>query len=1082
MRKMININKMKQNMSIRQIFRASMVAWAFLSGMSLYAQSNEKSPESSSGRYVSGTIVDAATKEPVIGAKINLVGGASSAMTDENGGFKIKVISGSEVLLVNAEDYALREVPLQGKESVNISLLADAFSSDYGNILTLSGERRKASLDNTVKAASDFSLSPYSSIDTDIQTRLGGNVRAITRSGVSGIGAAFFVRGLNSLNANAQPLFIVDGVVWDNILSGSTIHQGFFTNPLATIDVNDIASIQLVSDGASIYGSKAANGVVLINTVRGRDMTTRISADITYGINSKPKTIPVMNASQYKVYLTDMMKGFLTDPRYMLDNSDFEFQNFLTEDPEKSYYRRFHNDTDWTKNVYQDSNMQSYAVTVNGGDEIALYNLAMGYSQDDGTVKNTNMQKLHARFNSDVKLFSKVLTKVDISISQVSRNLHDDGVDRITAPAYISLIKAPILNAYKYTQSTGELSPKFEDADYLDPNGGVSNPVSLLENALGRSTDYNFSLRINPYYHINKNVAVGTTLGYRLNKLKESFFIPEEGIARHEIVLNQVARNEVRDLVQRQVSIYSDTKADWNFKLNDDHKFDATGGFRFMSDLYESDLPKGYNTGNDNVNVLFSGLSFKNITGANIAWRSISWYANANYSYLDKYFVSATFDMDASSRFGKKTKSGLHFLDQSWAIFPSIGAAWLISAEDFMQGASAFNLLKLRANYGLSGNDDISNYAGRSYFQTVQYLDRAIGLQLANIRNDEIQWESSAKANVGLDVSFFGERLSLSADVFSSNTKNLLTEKTLQTISGLNSYWTNEGELKNQGYEFSFNVKPVNVNYFKWELGATVGHYKNEITALPDGAYTTNILGSAVLTEVGKPVGVFYGYKTDGVYATSAAAQAAGLSLVNINGTLTPYEAGDMRFVDVNGDGRIDYTKNDDKQVIGDPNPDLYGSIYNRFNVKRLTLDALFTYSYGNDVYNYLRYQLEGGSGLYNQSASMLNRWITEGQVTSVPRSVLNDPKGNSVFSDRWIEDGSYLKLKTLTLSYELPLRSTFFQGATIWAAANNVLTLTKYLGQDPEFSMGNGVLQQGIDAGLTPQGRSYYVGIKIKL
>ncbi|GHU61757.1 SusC/RagA family TonB-linked outer membrane protein [Bacteroidia bacterium] len=1050
--------------------------------MSLYAQSNEKSPESSPGRTVSGKIVDAATDKPVIGVRINLVDGSSSAMTDENGEFKIKIVSGSEVLIVNAEDYALREIPLQGKESVNISLFADAFSSNYGNIQTLLGERRKTSLDNTVKGASDFSLSPYTSIDTDIQTRLGGNVRAITRSGVSGIGAAFFVRGLNSLNANAQPLFVVDGIVWDNILSGTTVHQGFFTNPLATIDPNDIESVQLLSDGNSIYGSKGANGVVLINTVRGKSMTTRISADFTFGVNNKPKMISVMNASQYKVYMSDMIKGFLDDPRYSISDYWLDRQDFLTEDPKLSYYNKYHNDTDWTNNVYQNSNMQNYAVTINGGDEVALYNLSLGYAQDEGTVKNTDMQKLHARFNTDVKLFSKMFTKVDISISQLSRNLHDDGVDRITAPAYISLIKAPTLNAYRYTKSTGELSPKLEPADYLDPQGGISNPVALLENALGKSTNYNFSLRVNPTYNIKKNLQIGTTLGYRMNKLKESFFIPEEGIAEHQIVLYQWAFNEVRDLAQRQVSIFSNTKLDWNLQLNENSRLDLTGGFRFMSDSYESDLPKGYNSGNDNVKVLFKELSYKEIIGANNPWKSISWYANADYSFLDKYFVTATFDMDASSRFGKKTQSGLHFFDQSWAIFPSIGGAWLISTEDFMKDASAFNLLKLRANYGLTGNDDISNYAGRSYFQTIQYLNRAIGLQMANIRNDEIQWETSAKANAGLDVSLFNERLSLSADVFSSNTKNLLTQKTLKSITGLRSYWSNGGELKNQGYEFSFNVKPVNVNYFKWEIGASVGHYKNEVTALPDGAYTTDILGASVLTEVGKPVGVFYGYKTAGVFATTADAQAANISLVNTNGSLTPYEAGDIHFVDVNHDGKIDFTKNDDKQIIGDPNPDLYGSIYNRFNVKRLTLDVLFNYSYGNDVYNYLRYNLESGLGIYNQSTAMLNRWITEGQTTSMPKAVLGDPKGNATFSDRWIEDGSYLRLKTLTLSYELPSISTFLQGATIWAAANNVLTLTKYLGQDPEFSMGNGVLQQGIDAGLTPQGRSYYVGIKIKL
>jgi hypothetical protein len=320
--------------------------------------------------------------------------------------------------------------------------------------------------------------------------------------------------------------------------------------------------------------------------------------------------------------------------------------------------------------------------------------------------------------------------------------------------------------------------------------------------------------------------------------------------------------------------------------------------------------------------------------------------------------------------------------------------------------------------------------------------------------------------------------------VFSSKTDNLLTLKTLKETTGLDAYWSNGGSLKNNGYELAFNTKLLNLPVLKWELGASVGHYKNEITALPDGTFDTDVLGGQVRTAVGQPAGVFYGYKTNGVYATTDEAEAANLYKENANGTLTKYQAGDVRFVDANKtqkDGR-DVINALDRQIIGDPNPDYYGTITSQFKHRRLGLDLLFTYSAGNDVYNYLRSQLESGANFYNQTVAMTNRWKTEGDATDVPRAVYGDPAGNSAFSDRWIEDGSYLRLKTLTLSYAIPFNLTYLQGITVWATVNNLYTWTNYLGSDPEFSMNNSVLHQGIDAGLRPQSRSYYLGVRVNL
>ena len=435
--------------------------------------------------------------------------------------------------------------------------------------------------------------------------------------------------------------------------------------------------------------------------------------------------------------------------------------------------------------------------------------------------------------------------------------------------------------------------------------------------------------------------------------------------------------------------------------------------------------------------------------------------------------------MDGSSRFGSETTGGFSLFGHSWGVFPSLNGSWLISSEKFMRNVHAISLLKFRVGYGITGNDDIHDYQTETYFSSIRFKDVANGVVLTNLANPQIQWETTGRANLGLDMGLFNDRLTLSVDVYSSNTSNLLVLKQFQDIAGLDSYWTNGGKLSNKGIEFSANAKLLNLKNLHWELGLSVGHYINKITELPNGNYTTSVYGGEILTSVGNPAGVFYGYKTKGVFATEAQATASNLKKMNANGTYSYFGAGDVIFDDVHKDGIIDAQ---DKQIIGNPNPKLYGTISNKFSYKKLTLSALFTYSYGNDVYNYQRSQLEAGIDYSNQSTAMLSRWVTEGQITSQPKAVYGDPMGNSRFSDRWIEDGSYIRLKTIMLSYNIPIKSNFIEGVNIWLSANNVFTLTKYTGADPEFSAQNSVLFQGVDPGLVPMSRSYYIGLKFNL
>ena len=540
------------------------------------------------------------------------------------------------------------------------------------------------------------------------------------------------------------------------------------------------------------------------------------------------------------------------------------------------------------------------------------------------------------------------------------------------------------------------------------------------------------------------------------------------------------ALNEVRNYMARQTSLSLDAYLKWDVLKDYRHNLSAALGYRFYNDYFKYTYGQGYNTGSDYMTALGNTTSdLRYLTGTEFTDRRMAWYLNADYGFLNKYFLNAGVSMETSSRFGHEA-GGFRPGGVPWGVFPTVGASWLVSSEKFMRGADFIDQLKLRVAYTMSGNSNLPVFANRTYFTSVMAVNDATGLVLANIGNERLKWETTGRVNAGLDFSLWAGRLSMHADYFWSKTKDLVTLKPLNEEAGLQYYYDNGGEMENRGFEIGANARVVDTKDFKFNVGLTVGHYKNEVTSLPNGSFTTEVCGGTVLTEVGQPAGVFYGYRTDGVYSTAKEASDAGLAILSSSGQRIPFSAGDMRFVDVHADGVIDEK---DRVVIGDPNPDIYGNFNLNFRWRDLELGALFTYSLGNDAYNALRADLESGSSLSNQSVAMENRWMADGQVTDIPRVTYEDPMGNARFSDRWIEDASYLKFKRLMLSYHVPLRSTsFLQGVSVWAAVNNLCTLTKYLGPDPEFSYGQSVLYQGVDAGLTPQSRSFQIGVKLSL
>ena len=1056
------------------------------------AQSNERKVQQEELDEIVGEVVDAVSREPLAGVRLEALGNKRyTAMTKADGTFTIKLPKYVVSLYVSTPGYESVIVKARQKNSITIALYDESFSSYAKNGFDVN------SLGEAV-----VDMAKSTTFETELQKQLGAQVRTITRSGTVGIGSLMMMQGINTLNSSVQPLIVLDGVIQDLQDGYSTLHDGFFNNTLAAIDVNDIEKITVLNNAASIYGAKGANGVILIDTKRGHSMATRIDAQAFASYTMRSKLPQMMNAEQYRVYANELLVN---------SGANLSKLNFLSDDKSKYYYNTYHNDTDWSDYVHQNAWAQNYRVNVQG-DDAAMYNFSLGFSDGASTIKSNDFNRLNIRFNTDVNLAKNLKTRFDIAYSRVVRDLRDDGIREdltagpIVSPGFLALIKSPFLSPYAHN-NYGELTEALSDVDTFvrglySTNDSYANPLSVLEYGAGNNKNNQeytvFNVTVAPELTLGKGWTISTLFNYTLHRTSEKYFRPMTGTPNFYISGLGLSKNEARSYFSKEEEIYSDTRINWE-KNYGGHHVAVFGGFRFSNFAYDSNFASGHNTGNDKLPDVGANLSFIKTDGAYDVWRNMSYYANLDYNFSNKYYLQGSLAAETSSRFGRATEEGIKLAGVCWGLFPSVQAGWLVSSEPFFN-TDIVNYLKLTAGVDWTGNDNISNSAAFCYHENVKYSDKYMGLVIGNIENQSIQWETTRRFNVGADLIVLNNRLRLTGNFFHNVTNDLLTLKKLDPLAGLEYAWSNGGSLENVGGYVNANVRLLNTKNWKWEVGASVGTYKNVVTELPDQTiinenwtkkdgelrgFTTDVYGATILTAVNHSAGVFFGYETDGVFASTAEAydEEKGdwvLKTYDVNtGVETPLEAGDVKFVDQNGDGLISV---DDRVIIGNPNPDFYGNISSNLSYKNFSLSATLNYSLGNDVYNYQRALLESGSSFYNQTVAVVNRWKVEGQETDVPKATYGDPKGNNRFSDRWIEDGSYIRLKDVTLSYKIPVSASWLQGLTVWCAGTNLLTFSKYLGSDPEFSFSNNVLYQGIDNGLLGQSRSFHVGVKINL
>ena len=1025
---------------------------------------------------VTGTVTNAAVGSAMAGVKVQAYNNSVySAMTREDGSFSIKVPDYVTSLTFSLEGCNTVVCALNGRtEGIYVKMFSNAFSEIYD----------KQTVAQSSVSAKLLDVNADISIDNQVQQSLQGSILSDIRSGQIGVGGALQIDGISSININTQPLIILDGVFMDMGFDNVAMHDGFYNNLLANIPVEDIESVKVLKNGYGIYGPKGANGVILIQTKRNKSMATKIDVNLSGNYQLMPKMPEMMNADQYRSYASELLGSTgtkLTTFKFLQNNHDYY------------YYKMYHNDTDWKDVAYQSAFVQNYNVNVQGGDDIANYNLAVGYAMGDATLVESDFSRFSLRLNSDIILADKLSLRFDASYSDVIRDMRDDGVtddidnSMINAPGFLALAKSPFLSPYAFDVNGNPTKFLSTEDDYLDevlgPETSLANPLSILENGDGINKNYFgnrlITLAVTPKWDFSRYFSLSEHFTYTLANADENYYIPLSGTPKFEIEGLGTVDNKAAAMNAKQDGFMSNTYVTYGRRIGM-HDIHAQAGLRYVHNSMFQTIMLGYNSGNDKTPNITNSLKFKDTDGTEAKDITLTWYAEGDYNYREKYYLSASLGMTSSSRFGNNVSNGLTLFKVPWGLFPSVSGAWVVTSEPWFN-VPAVDYLRLHAGYDLTGNDGFDDTASKTFFSSVKIL-QVTGLTMTNIGNSSLQWETTRKFTAGLNANLFGNLVSLNADFFYSNTDNLLSISALSFLTGIKNSWTNGGSLSNRGYDISLTGKIMNTRNLKWEAGASIGSYKNKVTKLPGGrAFENTFYGATVLTAKDEPVGVFYGYQVNPdnkVFSTTQDAVNSGLQYFTDRGYETPL-AGDMVFVDQNGDNKIDAN---DRVKIGDPNPDFYGRIFTNLSAGNLSVSATLTYSLGGDIFNYQRMILESGSRFMNQTLAMTNRWTSEGQVTDIPRVDYEDPHENSRFSDRWIEDGSYLRFKNITVSYRIPVMSTYLQGITVWGSANNLFTISRYLGSDPEFSSSNNVLMRGIDRGLLPQSANFSLGVKINL
>lgn len=964
---------------------------------------------------VQGVVKDQ-TGETVIGASVMEKGTTNGTITGIDGDFSLNM-SPNGTLVVSFVGYKTQEVQVKGQKQLQVVLSEDAEMLDEVVVIGY-GTMKKSDLTGAVSSIGnkDIKDSPVSNLGQAIQGKISGV--QIVDAGKPGDNVSIKIRGLGSIN-NCDPLVVIDGVPTDLGLS--------------SLNMADVERLDVLKDASAtaIYGSRGANGVVMITTKRGTEGKGKLAVSANYSFQNATNVPSLLNAAQYAELSNDMMV-----------NSGRNLN------PEWANPSELGAGTDWMDELLRTGVMQNYTVSYSGGNEKSHYYVSGGFLDQSGIVKSVNYRRFTFQSNSDAQVLKwlKFSNNITFSADTKKSGSYNIGDALKALPIY------PVKN---------------EDGSWSGPDGNsewygsTRNPIGPTELNKSQTDGYNFLANLTAELTFTKWLKFKSTFGYD---------------AKFWFIDNFTPKYNWKPTPTEETSRYKSDNKSFTYLWDNYFLFDHTFAEKHRVGLMAG-MSAQWNTNDylnaqknvfmfDNVHEMDNGEEMYAIGGNETEWALLSYMARVNYSYEDRYLLTATIRRDGSSRFGKKHR---------WGTFPSVSVAWRASQEKWFPKNDYINDLKVRAGYGVTGSQaSVGNYSYLASYNTSVYpfgisSGNQTALVSSTLANPYIHWEEVAQTNIGFDASLFNSRVMFSFDAYLKETRDMLVKASIPITSGFEdttTTYTNAGKVRNQGIEMSLHT--INLTgELGWETNLTATYNKNKIKDLnSDVPYYINQINNSYVTMLAKdyPINVFYGYVTDGIFQNQSG--------VNTHAVQPGAEPGDIRFRDLNNDGVIN---DSDRTVIGNPNPSWLFSMNNSLSYKGFELSVFLQGIAGNKIYNANNIDNTGMAAAYNQTTDVLKRWQGEGTSNSMPRAVFGDPNQNTRVSDRFVENGSYLRLKNITLSYTFPkqwLQKAQIENARLSLSCENVATITGYSGFDPEVGI------NGIDQNRYPISRTFSLGL----
>ena len=1050
-----------------------------MSSISGYSFAGNMIPSKETSAYrqqivIKGTVRD---KDNLVlpGVSVRLKGSATVAVTDIQGRYTIRVPNENSVLLFSYVGFTPLEEVVKTKTEINVTLQADQKNLNEVAVVGYGTVKRKDITGSVGKAnVTDMLKAPVASFEDALAGRVAG-VQVSSNQGQPGSNNEIVIRGANSLTQSNSPLYVIDGFPIEDPSN-------------AAINPADIESIDVLKDASAtaIYGSRGANGVIVIETKKGVPGKTVIAYNGSLGFQQITNKMDMMNPYEFVKLQTEI-------------NPTLAAQQYLTGRDLESY--RSEQGYDWQDQMFKTAPLQIHNISISGGNSQTKYTISGSAYDQDGIIINSGYSRFQGRVSLDQTVSEKLKVGIIANYS-VLKNYGQIASDAGSSGSASSYLLYSVWGYRPIAGNNTDLTGGLLDPDISVTNDFRVNPIISTSNEIRQ--DETKSLTANGYltYNITNDLTLKLTGGinnrmirgdafYNSQTSKGSPLIPTNTRGSYGIV----AFEETNNWVNENTLTYR--------KKLGNHSFDVLGGFTMQG---RGQSTYGFTSQNvPNESLGLSGLD-EGSPFANVARETentlASFLTRANYNYKSKYLLTASFRADGSSKFASNNR---------WGYFPSGAFAWRMSGEDFMKNVTFISDAKFRISYGLTGNNRIADYGT---YASLSFLPVNPNLTLTNnysfnnatpgkgvipatLPNQDLKWETTGQLDIGYDLSLFKDRIALTVDAYRKVTRDLLLNANVPYTTGYISALKNIGKTENKGLEFTVSTVNIKTPKFNWSTSLNISFNRNQLLALADNeqnrytpinweiAYQSTPL---YIAKVGEPVAQFYGLKWDGVYQYTDFDVANGIYTLKADqayhgASRTAIQPGDVKYSDMNGDGKVD---DNDRTVIGNPLPKHIGGFSNNFSYMGFDLGVFLQWSYGNDIYNANRIIFEGNALNYanlNQYSSYSDRWSPDNQESNLARVGGQGPRG--IYSSRVIEDGSYLRLKTVSFGYNVPVK--FFSKLNlkrvyVSASAQNLLTVTGYSGMDPEVSVRNSALTPGFDYSAYPRAKTLTFDLKISL